>query len=75
MGVQLVMGFGTTGGRTRNLRINNINQSALNNSIVRNSMQSIMASGAVAGSGGAINSLRRAFTEETIITVIELAEA
>jgi len=63
--------FGTTQGRARTLRINNVNV-AVTDTAMRNAMDTIIGSQAVVGASGRINSIRRASMIETQVTPIDL---
>jgi len=71
MGTHFLLSFGTTLGRTRTFRVNNVNM-AVTNAIVSNSMSNMISSQAIDGPSGRINSPRRASLIETRITPIEL---
>jgi len=63
----LLLTFGTVLGRHRTLRINNL-APALNNNNVRNAMNSMINSAAIAGNSGAITYRRRAALVRTTVT-------
>lgn len=71
MDMHIALTFGTTLGRNRTLRINNINDS-VNDSVVRNAMSAFISSNAVVNDAGRINSIRSAALVERHVTPIEL---
>ena len=72
MGPHFLLSFGTTLGRTRTLRINNVNMSATAAN-VRDAMNIMISSHAISTpAAGRINTMRRAQRVETHITPIEI---
>jgi len=72
MGPHFLLAFGTELGRTRSLRINNAD-AAVTDSMMRDAMDTMIATQAVEGAGGRIQYPRGATLIETIITPINLS--
>lgn len=72
----IMIAFSTDRGRTRNMRINNIQDrsilTASNNDIVREAVRDIMDSDALSGAGGTVNGFRRVFFETVNVETIQL---
>ena len=70
MNPHFLLTFGTTMGRTRTLRINHANRT-VTDLAVRNTMNTLISSNAIAGASGRINASRRASLVETYVTPID----
>lgn len=69
MGPHFLLSFGTASGRTRTLRVNNASDT-VTDTLVRGAMDAVITSQAVAGTGGRVESRRRATLVTTQVTPI-----
>jgi len=72
MGPHFLLEFGTELGRARSLRINNADV-AVTDSMMRDAMDTMIATQALEGAGGRIQYRRGAALIETIVTPIHLS--